>query len=112
MRGPGTYRDRSRNVIVATGSVEAQLPIEGADLPGVIGSEEAARGLDIARGLITDGIAPPEVVDFREAEALNAFMAGEAVFLRSWPYAYGVLRQAGFTEERVIVPYRYGFTLG
>jgi multiple sugar transport system substrate-binding protein len=67
----------------------------------LIGSEEAARGLDIARRLITDGVAPLEVVDFREAEALNAFMAGEAVFLRTWPYAYGILRQAGFTVDQI-----------
>ena len=32
---------RARNVLVATGSVAAQLSIEGADLPGVIGTEEA-----------------------------------------------------------------------
>lgn len=31
----------ARNVIIATGSVAAQPPIAGADLPGVIGSEEA-----------------------------------------------------------------------
>ncbi|MFB0535349.1 MAG: dihydrolipoyl dehydrogenase [Anaerolineae bacterium] len=32
---------RARNVLVATGSVAAQPPIEGADLSGVIGTEEA-----------------------------------------------------------------------
>jgi dihydrolipoamide dehydrogenase len=32
---------RARNVLVATGSVAAQPPIEGVDLPGVIGTEEA-----------------------------------------------------------------------
>ncbi|MGC9335326.1 MAG: dihydrolipoyl dehydrogenase family protein [Anaerolineae bacterium] len=30
-----------RNVIVATGSAPAQLPLDGADLPGVLGTEEA-----------------------------------------------------------------------
>lgn len=66
-----------------------------------IGSPEAARGLDIARGLITDGVAPPEVAEFREADALDAFRAGEALFLRSWPYAYRVLRRAGFTTGQL-----------
>ncbi len=31
----------ARNIVVATGSVAAQPPIEGADLPGVMGTEEA-----------------------------------------------------------------------
>jgi dihydrolipoamide dehydrogenase len=42
--GPSTGGDgeriKARNVVVATGSVPAQLPIEGADLPGVMGTEE------------------------------------------------------------------------
>ena len=36
---------KARNVVLATGSVAAQLPIDGVDLPGVIGTEEAI-GLD------------------------------------------------------------------
>jgi len=32
---------KARNILIATGSVPAQLPIEGVDLPGVIGTEEA-----------------------------------------------------------------------
>lgn len=66
-----------------------------------VGSEAAARGLDIARGLIESGVSPAEVADFREEEALEAFMAGDAVFLRSWPYAFNSLRQAGFTDDQV-----------
>lgn len=66
-----------------------------------IGSEAAARGLDLARDLVEQGVAPPEVANFREADALAAFAAGEAVFLRSWPYAWGALRQAGFTPDQV-----------
>lgn len=44
---PGSLAEQqqigARNVIIATGSVPAQLPIEGADLPGVLGTEEAIR---------------------------------------------------------------------
>jgi dihydrolipoamide dehydrogenase len=34
-------RLRARCIILATGSVAAQIPVQGADLPGVIGTEEA-----------------------------------------------------------------------
>lgn len=64
-------------------------------------SAAAARGLDIARGLVADGIAPAEVADFQEADALAAFQSGKAVFLRSWPYAYRVLRRGGLSGEQV-----------
>jgi multiple sugar transport system substrate-binding protein len=52
------------------------------------------------RRLITDGVSPAAVASFREQESLDAFVAGEAVFLRSWPYADGYLRRGGFTEEQ------------
>jgi len=32
---------RARSIVIATGSIPAQLAIDGADLPGVIGTEEA-----------------------------------------------------------------------
>lgn len=67
-----------------------------------VGSDAAARGLDIARRLVADGVAPADVTNFREEQALDAFVAGDAVFLRSWPYVDGVLRQRGFES------YQYG----
>ena len=66
-----------------------------------VGSSAAAAGLDIARGLIADGVSPVDVADFREEEAFAAFAAGEAVFLRSWPGTYGDLRQAGFEPDQI-----------
>lgn len=65
-----------------------------------VGSDAAARGLDIARMLVADEVAPAAVTSFREEEALDTFASGDAVFLRSWPYVYGVLRQAGFTSDQ------------
>jgi len=54
-------------------------------------SRAAAAGLDTAGGLVADGIAPPEVAGFAEQQALERFMAGDAVFMRNWPFAYGVI---------------------
>jgi multiple sugar transport system substrate-binding protein len=66
-----------------------------------INSKEAAAGLDVARRLITDGVSPAEVTTFREKEALDAFLAGDAVFLRSWPYVQGMLQSSGLSKEQV-----------
>lgn len=66
-----------------------------------INSEEAAAGLDLARRLIADGVSPAEVTTFREKEALDAFLAGDAVFLRSWPYVQGMLQSSGLSKEQV-----------
>ncbi|MFZ9753283.1 MAG: extracellular solute-binding protein [Cyanobium sp.] len=45
----------------------------------------AARWLD---RLVQRGISPAAVADFAENEALQVFAAGDAAFLRNWPYAW------------------------
>lgn len=67
----------------------------------LVDSAAAARGLDIARLLVSDNVAPAAVANFREQEALDAFVAGDAVFLRSWPYAFNALLKAGFTTDQI-----------
>jgi trehalose/maltose transport system substrate-binding protein len=57
----------------------------------VIGSDEAIAGLTAQRALVADGIAPEAVANFKEDEATGAFLRGDAVFMRMWPYAYGYL---------------------
>ncbi len=66
-----------------------------------IKSDEAAAGLNLARRLIDDGIAPAAVQSFREQEALEAFLSGDAVFLRSWPYVQGLVRDSGLTSAQI-----------
>nr|WP_298413609.1 ABC transporter substrate-binding protein [uncultured Halomonas sp.] len=56
-----------------------------------INSADAARGLSIPRGLIEDGIVPRQVVNFREEDATRAFLNGDAVFMRNWPFSYGLI---------------------
>jgi multiple sugar transport system substrate-binding protein len=70
----------------------------------VINSPQSVEGLAIARGMITDGAAPEEVTTFREEESLQAFIRGEAVFMRNWPYAYGLLddpQRSALTPDQV-----------
>lgn len=56
-----------------------------------VDTPEAARGFNIARGLIADGIAPTDVTSFREQDAWEVFFGGQAVFMRNWPFAYGLV---------------------
>jgi dihydrolipoamide dehydrogenase len=49
---------RARNVLVATGSIAAQPPIEGADLSGVIGTEEAIELREVPARIAIVGSKP------------------------------------------------------
>jgi multiple sugar transport system substrate-binding protein len=53
-----------------------------ADDPRVV------EGLAMERSMVEDGVAPEEVAGYRELDAQQAFFAGDAVFLRGWPYMY------------------------
>lgn len=45
--------------------------------------------------LVRTGISPPGVANFAENDALQLFSAGEAAFLRNWPYAWELIEQGG-----------------
>ncbi|MDP8926375.1 MAG: ABC transporter substrate-binding protein, partial [Actinomycetota bacterium] len=64
-----------------------------------IDSDQAVRGLSIERSMIEDGVAPQEVASWRERESLEAFNAGDAVFLRGWPYMYQIFAQEGKVSQ-------------
>jgi multiple sugar transport system substrate-binding protein len=63
--------------------------LDGSEV--VIARPEAVRGLEIQQRLVADGIAPKAVAEFKEDEASGAFLRGDAVFMRMWPYAYDLL---------------------
>ena len=71
----------------------------------VLNSSDAAAGLAKARDLVERGIAPPEVATFNERDCLRVFGAGEAVFMRNWPFAYGLL---GSEEFGAVTPDQVG----
>lgn len=55
----------------------------------------AARAAGWLQQLVREGISPPAVANFAEPEALQSFEAGEAAFLRNWPYAWQELQREG-----------------
>jgi multiple sugar transport system substrate-binding protein len=67
-----------------------------------IDSTKSARGLQIERSMIEDGVSPEAVSDFRENESLDAFNAGDAVFLRGWPFMYQIFGQEGQVDPNQV----------
>jgi multiple sugar transport system substrate-binding protein len=57
----------------------------------VVDSPEAREGLTVRRSMITDGIAPKASGDYTTQESQSVFTNGEAVFMRNWPFVYGLL---------------------
>ncbi len=40
--------------------------------------------------MVTDGVTPQAVVNYTETESHTTFLNGDAVFIRNWPYMYGL----------------------
>ena len=56
----------------------------------IIDSPESVAGLETERSMIADGIATQAVSTYKEQENDGAFLGGETVFCRNWPYMYAL----------------------
>lgn len=87
---------------ILTGATSLQTPGTPLTLaPNFIeiDNPNSARGLRIERGLVSDGIAPEEVVSYREIDCEEAFLGGDSVFMRGWPYMYALAGADGNAVE-------------
>jgi trehalose/maltose transport system substrate-binding protein len=53
-----------------------------------IDNEKAAEAINMAKSWVGT-ISPPGVLSYQEEEARGVWQAGNAAFMRNWPYAYG-----------------------
>ena len=60
-----------------------------------VDSPEAQKGLDFLVNGFKQGYIPKEALGFQETESLNAFSAGQLMFMRNWPYAVAILNAKG-----------------
>lgn len=54
-----------------------------------INNPKAAEALEAVKGWV-NSISPPGVLAYQEEEARGVWQTGNAVFMRNWPYAYGL----------------------
>ncbi|OKI30018.1 extracellular solute-binding protein [Streptomyces sp. CB03911] len=90
----GDYEGLTVNALEAIWGAGGELA--GADGTVVDGSLQvrAQSGLDALAARYHDRrMMPASARSADETESLRAFAAGEVVFMRNWPYAYGVLAQ-------------------
>jgi multiple sugar transport system substrate-binding protein len=71
----------------------------------LVDSPEAIAGLATERSMITEGISPEGVTVYKEDESAGAFLNGDAVFLRNWPYVYALV---GTSEYPKLDPEQVG----
>jgi len=60
-----------------------------------VDSPQAATGLDFLVNGFKQGYIPKEALGFQETQSLNAFSAGQLMFMRNWPYADAILGAKG-----------------
>jgi multiple sugar transport system substrate-binding protein len=53
-----------------------------------VAAPEAVAGLQRARGMVAEGVAPGAVPSYKEYESYTVFLNGDAVFMRNWPNVY------------------------
>ena len=78
--------------VLSTSSVQAVpgQPVSLSPNQVEVDNPRSAEGLSVERSMIEDGVSPEDVSGYREIDCQEAFFAGEAVFLRGWPYMYAL----------------------
>jgi multiple sugar transport system substrate-binding protein len=73
----------------------------------VVESPESVAGLTTQRAMIEDGVTTRAMLQYLEDESHGAFVRGDSVFLRNWPYVYALLSDP---KESEIKPGQVGVT--
>src|ERR687894_2025599 len=71
----------------------------------IVESPESVAGLATERAMIEEGVTTQAVLQYQEDESHGAFVRGDSVFLRNWPYVYALLSNP---EESEIKPDQVG----
>ncbi|HEY7634165.1 MAG TPA: ABC transporter substrate-binding protein [Gemmatimonadales bacterium] len=65
----------------------------------VVSSPEGLQALmEMRRQIYEEGVVPTSALTWHEEECRFAFQNGEAVFMRNWPYAYGLMQDSASSK--------------
>jgi multiple sugar transport system substrate-binding protein len=65
-----------------------------------VNSPEAAKGLSRLADAYKNGNIPRQGITFKEEESRHAFESGKLLFLRNWPYVYGLATTDGDSKVK------------
>ena len=71
-------------------------------------------GLEMMRQFSDSSITPANIMNFTEGETHNAFINGQSVFARNWPYQWGMIASDGSIDQSQVsvAPLPGGGTVG
>lgn len=67
--------------------------------------QDVKTGLETMNALKEAKVVPADILAYTEGESHNAFLNGEAVFLRNWPYVNGMVASGEYTVKSEQVGY-------
>jgi multiple sugar transport system substrate-binding protein len=88
------YEGLTVNASEAINSAGGEI-IKSDGKTSAVNTAESAQGLDFLVNGFKEGYIPKEALGFQETQSLNAFEAGQLVFMRNWPYAVAILNGQG-----------------
>jgi multiple sugar transport system substrate-binding protein len=66
----------------------------------IVDSPESAKGLELRKYMISDGIAPNASVNYTTQESQSIFTNGDAAFMRNWTFVYALLASPETSKVR------------
>ena len=98
---PGCYAGQFANYEGLTCNASEAINAAGGEIvkddgkTANVDTPQAAEGLSFLVNGFKQGYIPKQAIGFQETQSLNAFEAGQLVYMRNWPYADAILAGTG-----------------